>query len=51
MFDQKHQIKAAGELHPLVYMISSVTMVILAIMLIWLGVNPEEMITLIRSVI
>jgi NADH-quinone oxidoreductase subunit N len=51
MFDQKHQIKTGAELHPLVYIMSSFTMFILAVALIWLGVNPEEMISLIRSVI
>jgi NADH-quinone oxidoreductase subunit N len=51
MFDQKHQIKTTGQLHPLIYLMSSFTMVILAIALIWLGVNPEEMITLIRNMI
>lgn len=51
MFDQKLQIKSANELHPLVYVISSVTMAVLAFVLFWLGVSPEGMFTLINEVL
>jgi NADH-quinone oxidoreductase subunit N len=51
MFDQKLQIKSAGELHPLVYVISSVTMAMLAFALLWLGLNPEGMLSLIDEIL
>ncbi|RAW00314.1 NADH-quinone oxidoreductase subunit N [Pseudochryseolinea flava] len=51
MFDQKLQIKSAKELHPLVYVISSVTIAVLAVFLFWLGVSPEGMLSLIDDVI
>jgi NADH-quinone oxidoreductase subunit N len=51
MFDPKLQIKSAGELHPLVYVISSVTMAMLAIALLWIGLSPEGMLTLINEIL
>lgn len=51
MFDQKHVAKPSEELQPLVYIISSFTMAILGIVLLWLGVHPEEMLSLIRNVL
>jgi NADH-quinone oxidoreductase subunit N len=49
MFDQGQSVRTSEELHPLVYVISSFTMALLGLMLIWLGVHPEEMLTLIRN--
>jgi NADH-quinone oxidoreductase subunit N len=51
MFDQKPVARTSQELHPLVYIVSSVTMAILALSLFWIGVNPEGMMTLIRGVV
>jgi len=51
MFDKKHEVKASEELHPLVYIMSSFTMAILTILLIWIGVNPSGMMELIKGVI
>jgi NADH-quinone oxidoreductase subunit N len=51
MFDQKQVTRTSEELHPLVYIVSSVTMAILVLSLFWIGVNPEGMMTLIRGVI
>ena len=51
MFDQKQAARTSQELHPLVYIVSSVTMAILVLSLFWIGVNPEGMMTLIRDVI
>lgn len=51
MFDQKQVARTSQELHPLVYIVSSVTMAILVLSLFWIGVNPEGMMTLIRGVI
>jgi NADH-quinone oxidoreductase subunit N len=51
MFDQKQVARISQELHPLVYIVSSVTMAILVLSLFWIGVNPEGMMTLIRGVI
>ncbi|SKC85520.1 NADH-quinone oxidoreductase subunit N [Ohtaekwangia koreensis] len=51
MFDQKQEPRPLQDLHPLVYIVSSVTMAILVLSLFWIGVNPEGMMTLIRSVL
>jgi NADH-quinone oxidoreductase subunit N len=51
MFDKKHQVKESEELHPLVYLMSSFTMAILTILLIWIGINPSGMMELIKGVI
>jgi NADH-quinone oxidoreductase subunit N len=51
MFDQKQEPRPSQDLHPLVYIVSSVTMAILVLSLFWIGVNPEGMMTLIRSVL
>ena len=51
MFDKAVVSKPAEELHPLVYIVSSVTLAILALSLFWIGVNPEGMMSLIRSVL
>jgi NADH-quinone oxidoreductase subunit N len=51
MFDKKQVVKASEELHPLVYIMSSFTMAILTILLIWIGVNPSAMMELIKGVI
>ena len=50
MFDKKTQVKASEDLNPLVYIMSSFTMAILTILLIWMGVNPSAMMDLIRGV-
>ncbi len=49
MFDQRQVVRTAEDLHPLVYIVSSFTMGLLGLMLIWLGVHPEEMLALIRN--
>jgi NADH-quinone oxidoreductase subunit N len=51
MFDQKHISEPSEELHPLVYIMSSFTMAILGIGLLWLGIHPQGMLTLIKSVL
>lgn len=51
MFDQKSEVRTAEELHPLVYLMSSFTLAILTIALIWLGVNPSGMMELIKGII
>lgn len=51
MFDQKGESKPSEELHPLVYIISSITMAILVLSLFWIGVAPEGMMGLIRGVL
>ncbi len=51
MFDKKVEIKSTADLNPLVYIMSSFTMAILTILLIWIGVNPSGMMELIKSVI
>lgn len=51
MFDQKAETKASEELHPLVYIISSITMAILVLSLFWIGIAPEGMMGLIRGVL
>jgi NADH-quinone oxidoreductase subunit N len=51
MFDKKQHTIASERLNPLVYIMSSFTMAILTILLIWIGVNPSGMMDLIRGVI
>lgn len=51
MFDRKQEVKASEQLHPLVYIMSSFTMAILTILLVWIGINPSGMMQLIRTVI
>jgi len=51
MFDQQQESRPVQELRPLVYIVSSVTMAILALSLFWIGVSPEGMVALIRSVL
>jgi NADH-quinone oxidoreductase subunit N len=51
MFDKKHQERSTEQLNPLVYIMSSFTMAILTILLIWIGINPSAMMNLIRGVI
>lgn len=51
MFDQKQEPKPLRDLHPLVYIVSSLTMAILMLSLFWIGVTPERMMVLIRSVL
>jgi NADH-quinone oxidoreductase subunit N len=52
MFEQ-HQGKdePVAMLNPTVYIVSGVTMAILAILLLWFGIYPEGMMTLIRSLV
>ncbi|HTE31360.1 MAG TPA: NADH-quinone oxidoreductase subunit N [Chryseolinea sp.] len=51
MFDKKQDPRPLQDLHPLVYIVSSVTLAILALSLFWIGINPEGMMVLIRSVL
>jgi len=52
MFEQHEgSAEPAGMLHPSVYIISGVTMSILAILLLWFGIYPEGMMTLIRNLV
>ncbi|HEU5292008.1 MAG TPA: NADH-quinone oxidoreductase subunit N [Cyclobacteriaceae bacterium] len=51
MFDKKQHEITSEQLNPLVYIMSSFTMAILTILLIWIGVNPSYMMDLIRGVI
>jgi len=51
MFDQKGETQPSEELHPLVYIISSITMAILVLSLFWIGIAPEGMMGLIRGVL
>lgn len=51
MFDQQQEEKPSQELHPLVYIVSSITLAVLALSLFWIGVSPEGMVALIRSVL
>jgi NADH-quinone oxidoreductase subunit N len=50
---ERHEGKdqRAGALNPTVYIISGFTLAILAILLIWFGVYPEAMMTLIRNMV
>lgn len=50
MFDKRQQARNSEDLNPLVYIMSSFTMAILTILLIWMGVNPSAMMNLIRGV-
>ena len=51
MFDQRQEPRPLRDLHPLVYIVSSITMAILMLSLFWIGVTPERMMVLIRSVL
>lgn len=51
MFDKKLEVRTHVDLNPLVYIMSSFTMAILTILLIWIGVNPSGMMELIKGVI
>ncbi len=51
MFDKKIEVKSSKDLNPLVYIMSSFTMAILTILLIWIGVNPSALMALITAVI
>lgn len=51
MFDQQQEPRPQRDLHPLVYIVSSVTMAVLMLSLFWIGVTPERMMVLIRSVL
>jgi NADH-quinone oxidoreductase subunit N len=51
MFDKADVVKSAKNLNPLVYIMSSFTMAILTILLIWIGVNPQALMELIKGVI
>jgi NADH-quinone oxidoreductase subunit N len=51
MFEQQteEQRKATEELHPYFYMVSGVTMALLTAALVWIGIYPNSMVTLIRT--
>ncbi|HEY3403191.1 MAG TPA: NADH-quinone oxidoreductase subunit N [Ohtaekwangia sp.] len=51
MFDRQAETRASEELHPLVYIISSITMALLVLSLFWIGIAPEGMMGLIRGVL
>ncbi|HYG20600.1 MAG TPA: NADH-quinone oxidoreductase subunit N [Ohtaekwangia sp.] len=51
MFDRRPVVAPSAELQPLVYIFSSFTMAILAIVLLWLGINPEGMLSLIKNIL
>ena len=51
MFDKKAEVKSIEGLNPLVYLMSSFTLAILTILLIWIGVNPSGMMELIKGII
>ena len=43
------EVEPAAMLRPVSYIVSGVTMAILALLLLWLGAYPEGMMTLIRN--
>ena len=51
MFEQQteEQRRATEELHPYFYMVSGITMALLTAALVWIGIYPNGMVTLIRS--
>jgi NADH-quinone oxidoreductase subunit N len=52
MFEQyEGEDKPIGMLNPSVYIVSGVTMAILAVLLVWFGVYPEGMMTLIKGLV
>jgi NADH-quinone oxidoreductase subunit N len=52
MFEQHEGgTEPAGRLRPAAYIVSGVTMAILAILLIWFGIYPEGLMTLIRNLV
>ena len=48
---QEVEKEFADQLHPSVYIISGVTMSILTLLLIWIGVQPNAIMVLIRNLV
>lgn len=51
MFAETEEKKDSKQLNPLVYILSSVTMAVLGVALVWIGISPEGMMVLIRSML
>src|SRR5258706_550546 len=52
MFEQHEgDVEPVGRLHPTAYIVSGVTMAILALLLVWFGIYPEGLMTLIKNLV